>query len=284
MSSPVHADTLGRVDSDPVEPRGAARRRSVGLRERARSLVPGLVAFGFLAALWQVSSIFLNPVATPSLVEIGRSMWDSLTEWSQLENLIRTGVRILAGLSLAFVVGVVPGVLMGFNDTIRTYLRPILYFVQGVPALSWVVFAVLWFQEPEIRIAFILVMVTFPNFSLFIEGAVRSVPQELRELGQAFRASRWKQVRYIIVPAITPAVLSSWAVNLGNGVRAVVVAELVGATIGVGNRLLLAQSMFDMADAMAWTLLLVGMLLIFQAVLNVVERKVLSWRPVTERS
>lgn len=276
---PVGATTIDELVNAKAKP---ARRLT--LVERARRSVPGVVALTVLAALWQLSSIFLSPVATPSLGEIVGSMWAIVTDWAELQNLVTTGWRILLGLGMAFVIGMVPGVVMGFSKVLRTYLRPILYFIQGIPALSWVVFAVLWFQDAEVRIAFILVMVTFPNFALFVEGAVRGVPQDLRELGQAFRASRWNQFRHIVLPAITPAILSAWAVNLGNGVRAVVVAELVGATVGVGNRLLLAQSVFDMADAMAWTLLLVLMLLLFQMALNLIESRLLSWRPVGERS
>lgn len=275
---------LGATAIDELVNAKATPAPRLTLAERARRSVPGVVALTVLAGLWQLSSIFLSPVATPSLGEIFGSMWAIVTDWTQLQNLVTTGWRILLGLGMAFVIGMIPGVVMGFSEVLRTYLRPILYFIQGIPALSWVVFAVLWFQDAEVRIAFILVMVTFPNFSLFVEGAVRGVPQDLRELGHAFRASRWNQFRHIVLPAITPAILSAWAVNLGNGVRAVVVAELVGATVGVGNRLLLAQSVFDMAGAMAWTLLLVLMLLLFQMVLNLIEGRLLSWRPVGERS
>jgi NitT/TauT family transport system permease protein len=261
-----------------------AKRQRLTFADRVRRSAPAVVAMAFLAGLWQLSSIFLSPVATPSLAEIGESMWNIVSDWDQANNLVTTGWRILLGLAFAFVIGAIPGVIMGLSKGARTYMRPVLYFIQGIPALSWVVFAVLWFTDAEVRIAFILVMVTFPNFTLFIEAAVRGVPQELRELGQAFRASRRDQLRHVILPSITPAIISAWAVNLGNAVRAVVVAELVGATIGVGNRLLLAQSVFNMADAMAWTLLLVLMLLLFQTVLNLIEGRLLSWRPVGERS
>lgn len=260
------------------------KRQRLTFADRARRSAPAVVAMAFLAGLWQLSSIFLSPVATPSLAEIGQAMWAIVSDWDQANNLVTTGWRILLGLAFAFVIGAIPGVIMGLSKGARTYMRPVLYFIQGIPALSWVVFAVLWFTDAEVRIAFILVMVTFPNFTLFIEAAVRGVPQELRELGQAFRASRRDQLRHVILPSITPAIISAWAVNLGNAVRAVVVAELVGATIGVGNRLLLAQSVFNMADAMAWTLLLVLMLLLFQTVLNLIEGRLLSWRPVGERS
>jgi NitT/TauT family transport system permease protein len=267
--------------ADPGTPRGPVQNPYL---ERMRRPLPAIIALGTLALLWQLSAMFLNPLATPPLATIGESIWAIITDWDRMQHLLRTGVRILGGLGLAFMIGATIGIITGFSNRIRTYAGPILYFIQGIPALSWVVFAVLWFQDSEIRIAFIMVMVTFPSFALFIQGAVRGVPQDFIQLGQAFRSSRWQQFRYVVLPSIIPTIMSAWSVNLGNGVRAVVVAELVGATIGVGNQLLLAQSLFNMADAMAWTLLLVGLLLIFQQVLTVIESRLLSWRPIGERA
>ncbi len=53
----------------------------------------------------------------------------------------------------------------------------------------------------------------------------------------------------LIVPTIVPGILTAWKVNLGNAARVVVVAELVGATGGVGYELLRQQQLFDMAGA-----------------------------------
>ena len=68
----------------------------------------------------------------------------------------------------------------------------------------------------------------------------------------------------MIAPAILPDILTAWKVNLGNASRVVVVAELVGATGGVGYQLLQQQQLFDMAGALAWTLQLVFFVLIVQ--------------------
>ncbi len=70
----------------------------------------------------------------------------------------------------------------------------------------------------------------------------------------------------MIAPAILPDILTAWKVNLGNASRVVVVAELVGATGGVGYELLQQQQLFDMAGALAWTLQLVFFVLIVQGV------------------
>ena len=75
----------------------------------------------------------------------------------------------------------------------------------------------------------------------------------------------------MIAPAILPDILTAWKVNLGNASRVVVVAELVGATGGVGYQLLQQQQLFDMAGALAWTLQLVFFVLIVQGALTLIE-------------
>jgi NitT/TauT family transport system permease protein len=64
----------------------------------------------------------------------------------------------------------------------------------------------------------------------------------------------------------------------------VVVAELVGATGGVGYELLQQQQIFDMAGALAWTLQLVFFVLILQGVLGAIETLAFRYRAVSERT
>ena len=73
----------------------------------------------------------------------------------------------------------------------------------------------------------------------------------------------------LIVPTVVPGILTAWKVNLGNASRVVVVAELVGATGGVGYELLRQQQLFDMAGALAWTLQLVLFVLVVQRLIAV---------------
>ena len=97
-----------------------------------------------------------------------------------------------------------------------------------------------------------------------------------------FRPSRWTLFRFLIVPTIVPGILTAWKVNLGNAARVVVVAELVGATGGVGYELLRQQ--FDMAGAMAWTLQLVLFVLVVQQTITAIENWALRYRAVSERA
>jgi NitT/TauT family transport system permease protein len=160
----------------------------------------------------------------------------------------------------------------------------VLTFFQGIPALSWVVFAIIWFHGIEFRVLFIMVMTTLPAFTFQILDAFRSMSKDLFEMTMSFRPSRAKLFRFLIVPTIVPGILTAWKVNLGNAARVVVVAELVGATGGVGYQLLRQQQLFDMAGAMAWTLQLVLFVLIVQQTLTAIENWALRYRAVSERA
>jgi ABC-type nitrate/sulfonate/bicarbonate transport system permease component len=160
----------------------------------------------------------------------------------------------------------------------------VLVFLQGIPALSWVVIAIIWFHGTEFRIFFIMVLTTLPAFTFQILDAYRSMSKDLFEMTMSFRPSTWTLFRVLIVPTIVPGIITAFKVNLGNSARVVVVAELVGATGGVGYQLLLQQQLFDMAGAIAWTLQLVLFVLVTQSILSLVEAYLLRYRAVSERA
>jgi NitT/TauT family transport system permease protein len=147
-----------------------------------------------------------------------------------------------------------------------------------------VVFAIIWFHGVEPRIFFIMVMTTLPAFTFQVLSALQAMSRDLMEMVMSFRPTRVKLFRTMIIPAILPDILTAWKVNLGNASRVVVVAELVGATGGVGYELLQQQQVFDMAGALAWTLQLVFFVLIAQAILTWIETVAFRYRAVSERT
>src|SRR5689334_12044670 len=243
-----------------------------------------VLPFAVVAGLWQIASLFFPPFLFPSLIDVFKRCIDILITWSQLADVLATVGRILAGLAGAFIVGAALAVLMVRSRAVNDFLSPILTLFQGIPALSWVVFAIIWFHGIEFRVLFIMVMTTLPAFTFQILDAFRSMSKDLFEMTMVFRPSRWTLFRFLIVPTIVPGILTAWKVNLGNAARVVVVAELVGATGGVGYELLRQQQLFDMAGAMAWTLQLVLFVLVVQLTITAIENWALRYRAVSERA
>ena len=242
------------------------------------------VSIVLLAAAWQIASLFFPPFLFPPVPDIVVRTAEILISGPLLIDVLVTAARILAGLAGAFVLGGVLALLIGRSRTFESYFTPILVFLQGIPALSWVVIAIIWFHGTEFRIFFIMLMTTLPAFTFQILDAFRSMSKDLYEMTLAFRPRHWTLFRVLIVPTIVPGILTAWKVNLGNAARVVVVAELVGATGGVGYQLLRQQQLFDMAGAIAWTLQLVIFVLVVQQTIVLIENWMLRYRAVSERA
>ena len=236
-----------------------------------------------LLAAWQVASLFFPGYLFPPVQAIAARTFGIFVDPTLLLEVLSTAARIFGGLFGAFILGCILAVVIGRSPFVESYFTPILVFLQGIPALSWVVIAIIWFHGIEFRILFIMVMTTLPAFTFQILDAYRSMSKDLFEMTMSFRPSSWMLFRVLIVPTIVPGILTAWKVNLGNAARVVVVAELVGATGGVGYQLLLQQQLFDMAGALAWTLVLVLFVLVVQTTIVALESWVLRYRPVSER-
>ena len=251
---------------------------------RLTRLLQATVSTLVMVGLWQIASLYFPPYLFPPVPDIVSRTVGILLSWPLLAEVLVTAARIFAGLLGAFVLGCMMAVAIGRSPRIESYITPILVFLQGIPALSWVVIAIIWFHGIEFRIFFIMVMTTLPAFTFQILDAFRSMSKDLFEMTMSFRPRRWTLFRVLIVPTIVPGILTAWKVNLGNAARVVVVAELVGATGGVGYELLRQQQLFDMAGAIAWTLQLVLFVLVVQQTINAIEGWALRYRAVSERA
>jgi ABC-type nitrate/sulfonate/bicarbonate transport system permease component len=254
------------------------------LAQRATRTAEVLAPFLLLAALWQLAALKFPPYLFPSLADVLARTIGIFSDWAQFAEVLATVGRILAGLVGAFLIGVALATVMMRSGTIDRFLNPLLNFFQGIPALSWVVFAIIWFHGTEPRIFFIMVMTALPAFTFQVLDALRGMSNDLFEMVLSFRPTRAKMFRAMVLPAILPDILTAWKVNLGNASRVVVVAELVGATGGVGYELLQQQQIFDMAGALAWTLQLVFFVLITQKIIALIEAYAFRYRAVSERS
>ena len=237
-----------------------------------------VVSVLIFAALWEALS-YLAPAlgipafAIPSLARIGRSLL-TITPIDVLVTL----ARVIGALIASFVLGVALAVLMYQSQRLESYLRPMIRLFMAVPVVSWILFAVLWFRGVEFRIAFVLIAVCGPVFLIDAFDAMRNVPRELRRMVRSFRPTALQYFGKLMFPAIVPNLITSWKINLSLAIRVVTIAELVGAVTGIGHQLAVAQELFSVADVFAWTLVLVALLFLLEAVVARVEQRVLRWR------
>jgi len=237
------------------------------------------VSLLLFAACWEALShlaplLGIPPFAIPSLLRIAKSI-ATITPI----DVVVTLARVIGALVASFVVGVSLAMAMYRSETFDKYLHPLIRLFMAVPVVSWILFAVLWFPGVEFRIAFVLMVVCGPVFLVDALDAMRGVSRDLRHMMQSFRPTTWQYFIKLMLPAIVPNVFTSWKVNISLAIRVVTIAELVGAVTGIGHQLSVAQELFSVADVFAWTLVLVVLLFLLEAVVARLEARILRWRP-----
>lgn len=241
-----------------------------------KSILPILVVVAGLTLLIQVASHFVPPYVLPSPATILSAVREILT--NQYTHIGVTALRLLVALTFAMALGVLLGIIMGIFPRIQPYLRSLIIIDTGIPALSWMLLAIFWFSQPEVRIFFILSVILVPFYALSIYDGIRALPRDSVEMIESFRPSRWQVLRFLILPHIVPYVLSTTKSVIGYAIRMAIFAELVASSMGVGSRMSLAQSMFRIDQVLGWTVILVVINITLQALLNMADKALLKWR------
>jgi len=256
---------------DALAAGGDARRaRQVGDPAATVAVVIAIVL------LMQIGSYFVPSYILPSPVAVLDSLLASLTT-DYLQILI-TLMRLIVSLTLSIAIGTIIGIVMGTIGSVRPYLRALVIIDTGIPALSWMLVAVFWFKDPELRMFFIMVVIVVPIYALNVYDGIRAMSKEWLEMCESFRPTRWQVLRYLILPHIVPYVLMTTRSTVGYATRMLIFAELIGSSLGIGARMGLAQATFHMDSVIAWTVLLVIMNMLAQGCVGLLERYLLRWR------
>jgi NitT/TauT family transport system permease protein len=197
-----------------------------------------------------------------------------------MRDVLVTFLRVVGSMLLSFVIGLALSLAMFERPTLEAIFVPLIKLAMAVPAVCWVVFAILWFKGVEPRIFFVMLITCAPVFTIDSLDAMKGISNDLKQMARSFRPTNTQVLKTVIIPGIVPNLLTSWKINLTLAVRVVTVAELVGAVNGIGHGLVLAQEMFSIADVFAWTVVLVIMLYALQGVVSIAEHYLLRWRAV----
>ncbi len=261
----------------PVSRPQAVRSQSrLTARPRGDLLPTIMVSLGLVAAI-QVASWFVPAYIIPAPIDILKATGRILS--GDLSHIGITALRLAIAVLFATTTGVLLGIVMGTQPRIRPYLRSLIIIDTGIPALSWMLVAIFWFKNSEVRIFFILSVILIPFYALNVYDGIRALPKELIDMFESFRPNRWHVMRFLIGPHIVPYIFLTTKSVIGYAIRMVIFAELVASAVGIGAQMNLAQSTFHIDVIFAWTLLLVVFNLTLQASVAALEKLVLRYRP-----
>lgn len=230
----------------------------------------------FLLLLW-IGSLTLPRFIFPTVGEILSSVVTIVT--TLYEPLFITLGRYVVALAAAVVAGWAIGLLMGaFRQYFGRYMRQVTAIIQAIPALSWVLLAVLWIENIELRIFFTTFLIAFPFFVIAVYEGIRDMDKDLLEAIDQFRPNRWQVLRILLVPQSFVTLIMTLRSTAAMTLKLLVFFELIGASNGVGQQFSKAQATYQVDMILGWTIILVIINFIILRIIDLAEKRILRWR------
>lgn len=240
----------------PWDVRGELRRRS--------ALALAIAGFVLPLAAWILVSLkgWADPVFLPPPWQVLAQLGEWYRDGDLLGDIVVSIARVLGGFCVAALVAVPLGVLVGTFAPVRAFLEPLTEFTRYLPAVAFIPLIMLWVGIDEsAKVAVIWVGVFF-QMLLLVAGDVARVPDAPIEAARTMGATNEEIIKYVLIPAARPAILTTLRGAMSLAWTYLVVAELVAANSGLGYAILKAQR-FLLTDKIFAGILLIGLVGLF---------------------
>jgi len=239
----------------------------------------GLAALCLLAAVWQAGHeaygpfILTSPLAT--LAQIGQLATDP-DAWTIA---LLTLQRAITGFALVTAAGVLIGIAAGYSPATMRIATPLITVLLGVPPIAWIVLAMIWFGGSDATVRTVIVVTALPVVFLGAARGIATRDRGLDRMAQAFGAGPVRRFLTVGLRQTTTTLFPALALALGTAFKVAVMAELLSNAGGIGGALADARINIDIAQALAWVVIAVILLLIVEYTLvQPVKGEIDRWR------
>lgn len=201
----------------------------------------GLVAPLLLFLLWQwQAAVHPSSLAPPGAV--ASAFAELLRNGDLLRDTLATLQRAFTGLAIGAPLGIAAGIAMGIWKPVDQLLGPLLHALRQVPMIGWLPLIGLWFGVGEGTELIVVCMSAFFPSMLNSHSGVAQVERRYLEVGGIYRFSTLQRIRYILLPAAMPLVLTGLTQALAFAWISTIGTELLtGAGAGLGVAMQTAQ-------------------------------------------
>lgn len=261
----------------PLPPRAAPTVRRA--RARLGDFGVFVLPFAVVIAVWLVvaESRIMPRMFLPSPIAVATALWELLLDGRLLTNVAHSLGRLLVGGVVSVGLGVGLGVLLGLNRGLAQFLEPPISFLNALSGIAWIPLAILWFGIGPVAVTFILWNSIFFLVLFNTLLGVRSVPLIYQNAILTLGAGRRRVITDVLLPGALPNIALGLRMGLGFGWRALIAAEMIGTTTGLGF-MIFDASYFLRSDVILAGILVIGVIWLItdQLLLAPLERRTIE--------
>lgn len=240
---------------------------------------PALLLLACVLVLWEAAArAAANPNAPPFSVVVQSLVLHQATLATAIAQTLR---RTLIGLAIAIVTMIPLGILIGRIGWLGDLLEPVIDLLRPLPPPAVIPLVMLFAGIGDTaKIAVIVYTASFPILIHAIDG-IRGTHPLLHTVSRSLRLNRSEAFWSVDLPATLPLIMTGLRLASAYAFLVAVTAEMLLSTDGIGVFVLRSQETFRIADGLAAICLIAAVGWCINAVLLLIDRRLLHWHYAT---
>lgn len=171
--------------------------------------------------------------------------------------LLASAKRIVVGYLLSIILGITIGLTIVRFKWLDENVSALILGLQTLPSICWLPFAILWYGLNESAIIFVIAIGSTFAIALAIESGVKNVNPLFIRAAKTMGASGLNVYWNVIIPASLPSVITGLKQGWSFAWRALMAGEMMSATIGLGQVLVVGRDLADISQVTAVMIVIV---------------------------
>ncbi|MCW0719917.1 ABC transporter permease [Clostridioides difficile] len=239
-------------------------------------LVKSVLIFFIILLLWKITNYLgiWSDYILPSPEKVYSTFLNMISDGSIFINVYASMKRVLIGFAISTAIGVPLGIFFGIYSGVYEYFKSLINFLRNTPPLALIPMLILWFGiGEESKIIIIVLASFFPIFTSTLKG-IKNCDSKLIEVGRVFEFSKLQIIFKIIIPNAILDIAVGLKLALGYSFRAIIGAELVAASSGIGYLISDGKEM-SRTDVVIVGIIVIGLLgIITDYIFSIIVKKV----------
>ncbi|HEY0797815.1 MAG TPA: ABC transporter permease [Candidatus Baltobacteraceae bacterium] len=192
-------------------------------------------------------------------------------------DIVASLTRVAIGFSIAVLLSIPVGLLMGTFGTWESILAPMVGTLRYVPIPALVPLLILWLGIDEAPKIAVIALATFFYNTIMVADGVRNVPRDFVNVSYTLGANRLDVLRRVILPAAMPQIIDALRVNIAVSFNFLFIAELVAADSGMGHRMEIAQRTNSSDQMFVGLIIIIIIGFVLDRLFRVAQRRLMPW-------
>jgi NitT/TauT family transport system permease protein len=221
----------------------------------------GISFFVVFVALWSLATFggFVSKTFLADPLQMLRSGWTLLAEMGFAADIGMTVWRVLGGFVIAAALALPLGVAMGTYKPVEAFFEPFVSFARYLPASAFIPLLILWAGIGEAQKLAVIFIGSFFQLVLMIAVTVGNTRRDLVEAAYTLGVGDHGLVRRVLLPGAAPEIAETLRMVLGWAWTYVIVAELIGASSGIGHMITDSQALLA-TDQIIFGIIVIGLI------------------------